>query len=259
MREANGSTVVSPLRVHLARWVCRDVASNLARLRAEVAAVGEGADLVVFPESFLHGYTRRLDPAEARATFAELSSAYPAVVYVFGSISEGGRNRMTVWRGGRQVAAYDKVHLFAPNGERQLWQPGDRYVAVRVGNVTIGLVNCNDLRFPEQCRSLKRQASCTLFVVVAWWPWRRDHVWRTLLRARAIENAAWTLGCCVMASDHPDEPFAGAGSYVFDPHGEAVRTTDDTTYLLDLAGVAPPLVDPVAEAVDVATTELVSV
>jgi len=244
------------MRAYLSRWVCRDAESNLARLRAEGESAGRQADLVVFPESFLHGYTRRLEPARARAVFAELSAHHPEVLYVFGSLSEDGRNRMTVWCGGRQVAAYDKVHLFAPNGERELWQPGDRYAAVRWKGITVGLVNCNDLRFPEQCRTLKRRAGCSVFVVAAWWPWRRDHVWRTLLRARAIENAAWTLGCCVAASDDPGEPFAGAGNYVFDPHGEAVRTADDTSYRLDLDGVPPPLVDPVADARDIAEVEL---
>jgi len=242
------------MRVYLSRWVCRDVETNLARLRAEGDEAGEQCDLVVFPESFLHGYTRQLDPLRARQVFAELSAAHPAVLYVFGSLSEARRNRMTVWRGGLEVAAYDKVHLFAPNGERELWQPGERYVAVEWGGVTVGLVNCNDLRFPEQCRTLKLQARCTLFVAVAWWPWRRDHVWRTLLSARAIENAAWCLGCCVAASDWEGEMFAGAGNYVFDPHGEPVRTADDRTYTLDLERIAPPLVDPIADYREVRET-----
>ncbi len=245
--------------VHLSRWVCRDVEANLARLRAEGHEAGERCDLVVFPESFLHGYTRHVAPARAREVFRELSAAHPQVLYVFGSLSEEGRNRMTVWHGGREVAAYDKVHLFAPNGERELWQAGERYVAVRWGETTLGLVNCNDLRFPEQCRALKLQAHCSLFVVVAWWPWRRDHVWRTLLRARAIENVAWSLGCCVAASDWQGEVFAGAGNYVFDPHGEPVPTADDTTYRLELSGVAPPIVDPLTDFREVRETVVRSV
>jgi predicted amidohydrolase len=247
------------MRVHLSRWVCSDVEVNFARLAEEVCEAAACSDLVVFPESFLHGYARRADAARAHTAFGELSAAHPRVVFVFGSHSEEGRNRMTVWRAGRLAAAYDKVHLFAPNGERELWQPGDRYVAVRMGRVTAGLVNCNDLRFPEQTRALKIHARCSMFIVVAWWPWRRDHVWRTLLQARAIENHAWTLGCCVAASDHPTERFAGAGNYVFDPHGEAVRTPDDVSYVLDIEGSAPPVVDPLSEFRDIGTVETVVV
>ncbi len=237
------------MRVFLARWVCESVESNLTRLAEQsAAAAAAGAELVIFPESFLHGYTRTVDPGRARRVFAAASCDHHETAFVFGSFSEGGANRMTVWQQGRQLAAYDKVHLFAPNGELDLWQPGNRYVAVRMLGRTFGLLNCNDLRFPEQARALRLRAGCELLVVVAWWPWRRDQVWRTLLQARAIENGAWVLGCCVAASELAGERFAGAGNYVFDPHGEPVRTGDDVLYDLDLEGTPPLLVDPVRDA-----------
>jgi len=221
------------------------VDANFERLAEESAeAVAAGAALVAFPESFLHGYTRRLEPARARAHFAAISGRSPATLFAFGSISEERRNRMTLWLAGRELAFYDKVHLFAPNGEDQLWEEGDRYVAVRALGHTIGLLNCNDLRFPEQARALRLRARCDLFLVVAWWPWRRDHVWRTLLRARAMENGTWVLGCCVAASEYPGERFAGAGNYVFDPHGEPVRPMDDRIFELDAGKAGPLLVDP---------------
>ncbi len=233
------------MRVYLSRWVCRDVEANLERLDEESAeAVAAGAALVAFPESFLHGYTRCLEPARARAHFAALSGRSPGTLFAFGSISEARRNRMTLWLEGRELAHYDKVHLFAPNGEHELWEEGDRYVAVRALGHTLGLLNCNDLRFPEQARALRLVAGCDLLLVVAWWPWRRDHVWRTLLRARAIENGAWVVGCCVAASEYPGERFAGAGNYVFDPHGEPVRPLDDRMFELDAERTGPPLVDP---------------
>ena len=245
------------MRVYLSRWVCLGADANLARAAEECReAVAGGADLVVYPESFLHGYTRTAAPQTVRAAFAEISAAAPETAFAFGSFSEERRNRMTVWRGGRERARYDKVHLFAPNGERTLWDEGDRYVAVRVAGWTIGLLNCNDLRFPEQARALRLSAGCDALLAVAWWPWRRDHVWRTLLRARAIENGVWTIGCCVAASEHPGERFAGAGNYVFDPHGDAVRTADDRLHVLDREGSAPLVVDPAADHRDIRTVEV---
>ena len=245
------------MRVYLSRWVCLGADANLARAAEECReAVAGGADLVVYPESFLHGYTRTAAPHLVRAAFAEISAAAPETAFAFGSFSEERRNRMTVWRGGRERARYDKVHLFAPNGERTLWDEGDRYVAVRVAGWTIGLLNCNDLRFPEQARALRLSAGCDALPAAAWWPWRRDHVWRTLLRARAIENGVWTIGCCVAASEHPGERFAGAGNYVFDPHGDAVRTADDRLHVLDREGSAPLVVDPAADHRDIRTVEV---
>ena len=259
MSEQTRAETRTTKRVHLSRWVSLDVPSNLARAEEEAArAAAAGADLCVFPESFLHGYTRPFDPAEARALFERASQAAPKTVFVFGSISEERRNRTTVWRAGREIARYDKIHLFEPNGERRLWSPGDAPTAVDLGDWRIGLVNCNDLRFPEQARALALEARVDALVVVAWWPWRRDHVFRTLLAARAMENGVFALGCCVASSVWPAEPFAGAGNHVFDPLGEPVRTEDDSLYELDLARRGALTVDTVADHVPLAPTVLFS-
>jgi predicted amidohydrolase len=81
-------------------------------------------------------------------------------------------------------------------------------------------------------------------------------VWRTLLRARAIENGVFTIGCCISASEHPGETFAGAGNYVFDPIGDPVPTSDDHTYILDRSRLDAVLIDPRKTFVDVRTVEL---
>ena len=246
------------MKVHLSRFVCMDVASNLARMEAEGAlAAGGGADLCVFPEGFLHGYRRQADPRRVREKFQALSHAFPATAFLFGSFTEERRNRLTLWQAGVEKARYDKVHLFAPNGESELWDPGDRYVAVKLQGWTLGLLNCNDLRFPEQARALRLEAGCDLLVAPAWWPWRRDHILRALLQARAIENGVFTVGCCVAASEHPLESFAGAGNHVFDPAGDPVPTLDDHTYQLDEGLRDRLLVNPLTAYVAIRQVEIV--
>ncbi len=246
------------LTVHLSRFTCLDVTTNLEHMAAEVArAAANGAGLCVFPEGFLHGYSRTLDPALARRRFAELSGNHPDMCIVFGAISEGGANRMTVWKAGTERASYDKVHLFAPNGECELWQPGNHYVAVREGEWTLGLINCNDLRFPEQARALRLQGGANLLVVVAWWPWRRTHIFEALLRARAIENGCFAVGCCIANSQTPGEIFHGAGNYAFDPLGQALPSADDVTYKLDPARFKELVVDPVGGFVDIQEVRVV--
>jgi predicted amidohydrolase len=245
------------MKIHLSRWVCVDVESNLQRLREEaLAAANDGAEIVVFPELFLTGYTRPLDLQRAREVFAEVSAAAPGVLFVFGSISEMRRNRVTVWSRGSQLATYDKVHLFRPNGEHDLWDAGESYVAFEWRDLRIGLMNCNDIRFPEQARALTLEGRCDLLVVPAWWPWRRDHIWSTLLQARAAENQLWVLGCCIAGSIEEIE-FAGAGNHVFDPSGEPVRTADDRTYELDLENPPPSIVDPFEQYVAIDRVEIV--
>lgn len=242
------------MRLHLSRFISLDPASNLDRMEAEAHAAAQGgADLVVFPESFLHGYTREVDPAVARAAFRRISGDHPTAGFAFGSFTEERRNRMTLWQGGHELASYDKVHLFAPNGEARLWDPGDRYVSVRFGEWTLGLLNCNDLRFPEQARTLRMEGGADLLLAVAWWPWRRDHVISTLLRARAIENACFAAVCTIAASEVPGEAFAGAGNHVFDPLGEPLRSPDDHTYVLDRARFDDVIVDPRQTFMDIRT------
>lgn len=244
------------MKLHLSRFVCLDPAANLDRMDAECReAAAQGAELCVFPESFLHGYTRQVDSALARDRFRAASEAHPQTAFAFGSLTEDRRNRMTVWRAGRELARYDKVHLFAPNGEFDLWEPGDRYATFRLGEWTVGLLNCNDLRFPEQARALRLEGGCDLLLAVAWWPWRRDHVLRTLLRARAIENACFAAVCTIAASEVEDERFAGAGNHVFDPHGEPVRTPDDRSYDLDRGRLGNLVVDPARGFVDIGEIE----
>ena len=188
------------MRAYLSRFVCGQLEENLERLQFEVSrATAEGADLVVFPELFLTGYRQSLEASRAREVFSQLSGAHPEALFVFGAVVEDDYNRLTVWQAGAEIAHYHKVHLFRPNREHELWKEGDRYVAVKLPWATLGLLTCNDVRFPEQARALVLQGGANLLVAVAWWPWRRDHVWRTLLQARAIENASWVLGCCIAA------------------------------------------------------------
>jgi len=245
------------MKVHLSRFVSLDPDSNLRRFQAEAHLAAEsGAELIVFPESFLHGYTRQVDPLQARQAFCEVSGAHTEQLFAFGSFTEEGYNRMTLWQRGTEVARYDKVHLFLPNGEAEIWQPGHCYASLAAKGWTLGLLNCNDLRFPEQARALRLQGGCDLLLAVAWWPWRRDHVWSTLLRARAIENGVFAVGCCISASEFPGETFAGAGNYVFDPLGNPVPTGDDRSYLLNRAILAQVVVDPRKTAVEISEVRI---
>lgn len=233
------------MRIHCARWVCLDVESNLHRVREEVCrAAMNGADVLVFPELFLTGYSRTVDAGVAADCFAAASRSFPDLLCVFGTISDGRRNRLTAWSAGEHLASYDKIHLFHPNNEAERWDVGSCYTALQWRDLTVGFLTCNDVRYPEQARKLVLDAGCRVLIVPAWWPWRRNHVWQALLRARAIENGVWVAGCCVEASVSPGEDFAGAGNYVFDPLGDPVSTTDDQTYRLDLDHPPSLVVDP---------------
>jgi predicted amidohydrolase len=87
---------------------------------------------------------------------------------------------------------YQKIHPFSFGDENQHYRPGDRVVTWDVEGLRITPFVCYDLRFPEPFRLAADDTDA--FVVIANWPERRREHWRTLLRARAIENQAYVLG-----------------------------------------------------------------
>jgi len=118
---------------------------------------------------------------------------------------------------GGVVSRYRKTHLYDSFGYRESERiaAGDgQPVVVPVAGLTLGLLTCYDVRFPELGRALVDAGADTLVVPAAWvrGPLKEDH-WVTLLRARAIENTAY-----VVAAGQCGSRYVGA-SMVVDPMG----------------------------------------
>lgn len=127
-------------------------------------------------------------------------------------------NTSLVFKSGREVARYEKIHLFRPAGDRRYFSAGRNLTAFTVAlprrRVKAGVMICYDLRFPELGRALGVMG-VRLFFVPARWPLSRNDAWRSLLKARAIENQAFVVGCNAKGGE-------GGISYVFDPMGREV-------------------------------------
>ncbi len=127
-------------------------------------------------------------------------------------------NTSLVFRKGRVIHRYDKIHLFKPTGDTKYFSPGLRPPRVfPAGTAKTGIIICYDLRFPELTRLLAQQGM-QLLLVPARWPKSRDDAWQSLLKARAIENQVFVAGC--NSSDNE-----GGYSYVFDPMGKCIFST----------------------------------
>ncbi|WJY00148.1 carbon-nitrogen hydrolase family protein [Curtobacterium sp. 458] len=145
------------------------------------------------------------------------------------------RNTLVVVRSdGTLDSTYRKVHLYDAFGARESDRidAGDpEQVAVfELDGVRVGLETCYDLRFPEVTRRLAAPEHGAADVVVLPAEWVRgpgkEHHWRTLLTARAIENTVWVVG----AGQTP--PIGVGGSVVLDPSGVAVAAVGATPGLL---------------------------
>ena len=138
---------------------------------------------------------------------------------------------------GCKQAVYRKVHLFDTDfvKESNKVTPGNEVLrSVQTPFGTIGVAICYDVRFPEQARAMAL-AGCDVLLYPAAWvdgP-RKVEQWRTLLRARAIENELFVAGLsrCDRAFGKARRNYAGH-SCVYGPLGDEIASAGQGEELL---------------------------
>jgi predicted amidohydrolase len=173
-------------------------------------AASAGARLVVLPE-----YASAFDPAGVGVAHAEPldgpfvaalreTAAETGVAILAGmtapAANPASADRLAanvvvgIDRTGALAGAYRKVHLYDAFGARESdrLEPGPADappLVLDVDGTAFGVLTCYDLRFPESSRRLVDAGADVIVVPAAWapGPLKLDH-WRTLARARAIEN-----------------------------------------------------------------------
>jgi len=203
-----------------------DVDANLAYiLEALHRVAGEGADLAVLPEMWSSGFAyRNLNQLAGRtegivAELLELSARYKMVIV--GSMPEpnGDKvfNTIYVVDNGKMAGIYRKIHLFSLLGEDRAFSGGDSWLLADTSIGKVGVIICYDLRFPELSRRLAVEGA-QVICVPAQWPKPRQEHWRTLLRARAIENQLFVVACNTCGTVGKLDFFGM--SMIIDPKGE---------------------------------------
>jgi predicted amidohydrolase len=182
-------------------WEDRD--ANFARLDAPIgAAIDAGARLVVLSEMFSTGFSmdtaRVAEPHDGPSAHFLVEQATRRGAWVCGSAPEvqpgddRPSNVLLLAAPDGAIARYRKLHPFSYGREHEHYAAGDDTVIVDVEGVRCALFVCYDLRFANVFWTLAPDTDC--YLIPANWPAaRRDH-WRTLLRARAIENQAYVVG-----------------------------------------------------------------
>ena len=215
----------------------------VANRAALAAGTPDGADLVMFPEAFQRDFGEpgsdlapHAEPVDGPfgTALAEAAAAHATTVVagMFETSPDPARPWNTLLARGEADAAYRKIHLYDSFGYRESdrVRSGDpEPVVVEIGGFRVGLMTCYDLRFPELGRLLVDAGAEVLVVPAAWvtGPHKLDH-WRTLVRARAIENTAY-----VVAVGQPGPRYTGH-SMVVDPLGTVLAEagSDEETLLV---------------------------
>ena len=147
-----------------------------------------------------------------------------------GQTAPPGRNCAAIFSPDGSIAGeYQKVHPFSYGKESQFYSGGDHLTVVKCSDALVCPMICYDLRFPELWRLAALQGA-EIFTIGASWPAARQHHWRALLIARAIENQAYVVAVNRIGSD-PHLQYAG-GSMVISPKGEILVEASDNAALL---------------------------
>ena len=259
------------MRLALAQLDVKEAAPRANRERAfdAVAAAAErGADLLALPELWNVGYFAfeayaREAEALTGPTLTELrdAAADRGLALLAGSVvedlgasaaegvdvpaDEGLANTAVLFDAdGERRAVYRKRHLFGyESAEARLLTPGEELPVVDLGGFGVGVTTCYDLRFPEQFRALA-EAGATLLLVPSAWPYPRVEHWRTLTKARAIENLAYVAAVNGTGTFESAELLGR--SAVYDPWGTTLASAGDDPTLVT-ADVDPDRVAAVRE------------
>jgi predicted amidohydrolase len=209
------------------------------------AAADDGAELIALPEKWNvlgAGETLRAGAEEldgptitaARAWARELE-----VNLVAGSIAERVPDRdklantsVLIDPEGEIAAVYRKIHMFDVDvggiayRESDHEEPGDEIIVADAGGVAVGMSVCYDLRFPELYRILAVRGARVIVVPSAFTLHTGKDHWEALLRARAIENAAFVVAPNQVGEAPPHYHSYGRSAIV-DPWGVLLATAPD--------------------------------
>jgi predicted amidohydrolase len=175
-------------------------------------AAADGAGLIVLSEMYATGFSMRPeriaeDEGGPNEQFLLEGAAEHGAVLV-ASIAQRGadgqyRNNAVVARPDGSVERYAKIHPFSYAGEHERYDAGQDFLTVQIEDLKVTVFVCYDLRFADEFWACA--ADTDVYVVPANWPEPRREHWRTLLRARAIENQAYVVGCNRVGDVHGSE------------------------------------------------------
>ena len=215
-----------------------NVSANLSEAEKLIEiAVEQGAKLIALPEYFAIMGMKDTDKVKAAEKeglgpiqqFLSGMAKKHEVWLVGGSVPLQSDNQEKIHNAclvyndqGKQVARYDKVHLFGLNlgnetyHEEKTITPGKQVVTVDSPFGKIGLSICYDLRFPELYRAMGEVD--LILIPAAFTETTGKAHWESLVRSRAIENLCYVLAPA-QGGYHTSGRETHGNSMVVDPWG----------------------------------------
>ena len=240
--------------------VWEDKALNLQLLEDKILNIQEKTEIVVLPEMFNTGFSMNPEllaetmDGDTVCWMKRIASKKKIILTGSLMIMENGKyyNRLIWMLPTGATGFYDKRHCFAFAGEHNHFTPGKKRIIAQVKSWKINLQICYDLRFPVWARQQIKTSDTEeltpagiihengheydILLYVANWPERRNHAWKSLLMARAIENQCYVVAVNRVGTDGNGIYHSG-DSMIINPLGEILyhkeHAEDITTVSLE--------------------------
>lgn len=227
--------------------------ANLKMFEEKINGIDQTTHVVILPEMFSTGFSMKPEQlAEnmggATVTWMKEMAASKKII-VAGSIiieQNGNHFNRLIWMlPNGQYGFYDKRHLFAFAEENKHYTAGTQRLIASVNGWKLNLMVCYDLRFPVWARQQFLSPSgegrdnafeYDVLIYTANWPEKRNTAWKTLLRARAIENQCYVIGVNRVGNDGNNIYHSG-DSMIIDPLGEILyhKEHDEEVFTIELS------------------------
>ncbi|MCF6365097.1 MAG: amidohydrolase [Bacteroidales bacterium] len=204
------------------------VEANLKHFSEKINSVTEETDLIVLPEMFATGFSmkpKKFAKYDNHQIYWLSEHAKNKNAVITGSIisEENGNffNSLIWMQADGNYFQYNKRHLFTFAGEDKYYSAGKKSIITNINNWKLKPLICYDLRFPVWSRN---KQDYDVLIYIANWPERRNDAWKTLLKARAIENQCYVVGVNRVGEDGSGIYHSG-DSAVIDPKGNIISKT----------------------------------
>ncbi|SDS46015.1 Predicted amidohydrolase [Polaribacter sp. KT25b] len=197
---------------------------NIASFEEKINSLPKNTDLIVLPEMFTSGFTMKpeivAEKMNGNAVSWMVKMATENQFAITGSLvinhDNNYYNRLVFVHPSGKIETYDKRHSFSLAGEDKVYTSGKEKLIVTFKGWKICPLICYDLRFPVWARNTENY---DLLIFMANWPVIRIKAWKTLLKARAIENMSYVIGVNRTGIDANKYEYSG-NSLVIDYLGE---------------------------------------
>ena len=216
-------------------------ALSLIRTRVEQCEA-EGVTILCCPEAILGGladygehpdqFAIAADAGRLDSALAPLASDTVTTIVGFTELADGGRlyNSAAVFERGSVVGLYRKLY---PAINQSVYEAGREVPVFQVGELTLGIVICNDSNYFEPARLMAAHGATALFVPTnnGLPPTRARAELVSQARnvdiARAVENSMWVIRADV--AGRTDELLSYGSSGIVDPDGMVVQSARQLT------------------------------